>query len=143
MEVIVGLIGAEEFAIMMVDEETNELVMTAGEGVDARFPTGRITIGEGIEGRAAATGQMYFGEAGTAEEQVAAVPLMLKGECVGVIGIYRMLSQKKGGFTPVDHELLSLLAGQAATALMSSRLYAAKDRRLKTMEGFMKLLREN
>jgi len=139
----VGLIGASEFAVLLVDDETNALVLSAGEGVDERFPEGRIPLEKGLEGRVATTGRAYFGEAGTAEADVAVVPLHLKGEVVGLIGIYRLLSQKRGGLTSVDHELLNLLAGQAATALVSSRLYAAKDRRLKTMEGFIKLLKES
>ncbi len=141
-EVVAGLIGASEFAVLLLDEEANELVVTTSEAADERFPTGRVAFGEGLEGQVAASGRAYFGSAGSEDEQVACVPLLLRGECVGVIGIYQMLSQKRGGLTPIDHELLNLLAGQAATALVSSRLYAAKDRRLKTMEGFIKLLKE-
>jgi hypothetical protein len=131
-DIVVGLIGGAEFAILLVDDEADELVVAAGEHVEGRFPTGRTKIGEGLEGRVAERQQAEFGAAGSADEQVACVPLMLKGECVGVIGIYRMLSQKKGGFTPIDHELLNLLAGQAATALVASRLHATQDRRLGT-----------
>jgi nitrate/nitrite-specific signal transduction histidine kinase len=142
-DIVVGLIGASEFAVLLVDEESNELVLTTGESVEGRFAGERSKVGEGLEGRVAESRQAYFGAAGSDDAEVACVPLMLKGECVGVIGIYRMLSQKRGGFTPIDHELLNLLAGQAATALVSSRLYAAQDRRLKTMEGFIKLLKES
>ena len=141
-DIVVGLIGAAEFAVLLVDEETNELVFTTGEGVEARFADGRVKVGEGLEGRVAESRRAHFGAAGSDESEVACVPLMLKGECVGVIAIYRMLSQKRGGYTPIDHELLNLLAGQAATALVSSRLYASQDRRLNTMEGFIKLLKE-
>jgi nitrate/nitrite-specific signal transduction histidine kinase len=142
-DIVVGLIGAAEFAVLLVDDEANELVVFAGEGVEARFPEGRIGLEEGLEGRVATTGKSYFGDAGSPEAEGAVVPLQLKGEVIGLIAIYRLLSQKRGGLTPIDHELLNLLAGQAATALVSSRLYAAKDRRLKTMEGFIKLLKES
>lgn len=142
-DIVVGLIGAAEFAVLLVDEETSELVVTTGEGVEERFASARVPLdASGLEGRVATTGQSFFGEPGSDEEDLACVPLTLKGECVGVIAIYRMLSQKRGGYTAIDHELLNLLAGQAATALVSSRLYAAQDRRLKTMEGFIKLLKE-
>ena len=142
-DIVVGLIGASEYALLLVDEETNELVVTTGEGVDGRFESERMKLGDGLEGRVAASHEPHFGTKGEDDAQVACVPLMLKGECVGVIAIYRMLSQKRGGLTTIDHELLNLLAGQAATALVSSRLYAAQDRRLKTMEGFIKLLKES
>lgn len=140
-DIVVGLIGASEYALLLVDEESNELVLTTGEGVAGRFERDRMKVGEGLEGGVAASHQPLFGAEGSDASQLACVPLMLKGECVGVIAIYRMLSQKRGGLTPIDHELLNLLAGQAATALVSSRLYAAQDRRLKTMEGFIKLLK--
>jgi nitrate/nitrite-specific signal transduction histidine kinase len=142
-DIVVGLIGASDFAVLLVDEETRDLVVSGGEGVEARFPEGRVGLETGLEGRVATTGKAYFGETGTPDADVAVVPLNLKGEVVGIIGIYRLLSQKRGGLTPIDHELLNLLAGQAATALVSSRLYAARDRRQKAMGGFIKSLKES
>ncbi|HQR38197.1 MAG TPA: GAF domain-containing protein [Blastocatellia bacterium] len=120
-DIVVGLVGAEEHVVLLRDGDG--LSVAVGEGVDARFPSGRVASGEGIEGRVAATGIPYFGSAESGDEQVACVPLMMSDACVGVIGIYKMLSQKNGSFTSIDHELLNLLAGQAATALVSSRLH--------------------
>jgi hypothetical protein len=54
--------------------------------------------------------------------------------------MYKLLPHKKG-LSGLDHKLLELLAGHAATALVSSKLYAVADRKLKTIEGFMSLLR--
>ena len=68
-------------------------------------------------------------------------PLKLKEQVVGVIAIYKLLAHKRQ-LTDLDHRLLELLAGHAATALVSSRLYAQTDRKLKTWEGVMSLLRE-
>jgi GAF domain-containing protein len=44
-------------------------------------------------------------------------------------------------FDALTRELLGLLAGHAATALMSSRLYSAVDRKLRTIESFMDLIK--
>ena len=79
-------------------------------------------------------------DAGEEGEVCACIPLKIKDRVVGVIAIYRLLSHKTG-LTSLDHKLIELLAGHAATALVSSKLYAVADRKLKTIEGFMNLLR--
>jgi hypothetical protein len=53
--------------------------------------------------------------------------------------IYSLLTQKDR-FTSVDYELFSLLAGHAATAVFSSRLYSESERKLSTIQGFIDLL---
>ncbi len=123
VEIVTGLVGASEFALFLVDSASRTLHLAAGEDVDERFPVPELAFGQGIEGRVAETGEAFFGEPGSTQEHVACVPLSLMGDCIGVIGIYRMLSQKQGVLTSVDHELLNLLAGQAAAALVSSKLY--------------------
>jgi hypothetical protein len=53
--------------------------------------------------------------------------------------IYRLL-QQKDGFSALDNELFTLLAGHAATAIFASRLYAQSERKLSTIQGFIDLL---
>lgn len=126
-EIVTGLVGAEEYALLLLHDETSRLDVVAGDEVEHRFPNGHIGLDEGLEGRVAASGQPFFGEPGSEHDQYAFVPLMLMSRCVGIICIYRMLPQKRAGLTAVDHELLNLLAGQAAAALVSARLYAFGD----------------
>ena len=47
---------------------------------------------------------------------------------------------QKEGFTAVDYELFTLLAGHAATAIFSSKLYSQSERKLSTIQGFLDLL---
>jgi GAF domain-containing protein len=70
---------------------------------------------------------------------LACIPLKIKEHVIGVISIYRLFVQKEG-FTAVDYELFSLLAGHAATAIFSSRLYSQSERKLTTIQGFLDLL---
>jgi len=56
-----------------------------------------------------------------------------------VIVIYKLLVQKDQ-FNNVDYELFTLLAGHAATAVFSSRLYSDSERKLSTIQGFIDLL---
>ncbi|PYP84608.1 MAG: diguanylate phosphodiesterase [Blastocatellia bacterium AA13] len=141
-EILMNMIGSEEFGLFVVDEETNELVLAGYEGeIAQRLERGRVSFGEGLEGMVAQTGEPFFTEdAGDRGEVCAAIPLKIKERVVGVIAIYRLLGHKMG-LSGLDHKLLELLAGHAATALVSSKLYAAADRKLKTIEGFMSLLR--
>jgi len=141
-EILMNMIGTEEFGLFVVDEETSELVLAGYEGeIVLRNERGRVGFGEGLEGIVAQTGEAFFTEdAGELGEVCACIPLKIKERVVGVIAIYRLLAHKRG-LSALDHKLLELLAGHAATAIVSSKLYAAADRKLKTIEGFMSLLR--
>ena len=77
--------------------------------------------------------------AGDLENPIACIPLRVQEQSIGAIAIYRLLQQKET-FTPLDHELFTLLAGHAATAIFSSRLYAQSERKLNTIQGFIDLL---
>jgi len=142
-EILINMVGSEEFGLYVVDEETGDLALTGYEGeIAKRTEKGGVAFGEGLEGFVAQSGQPFFTEdAGEGGEVCACLPLMIKERVVGVIAIYKLLPHKRG-LTELDHRLLDLLAGQAATALVSSRLYAQTDRKLRTIEGVMSLLRE-
>ena len=141
-EILMNMIGSEEFGLYVVDEEMNELVLAGYEGeIAQKLEGGRVRFGEGLEGMVAESGMPFFTEdAGEGGEVCACIPLKIKDRVVGVIAIYRLLPHKTG-LTSLDHKLIELLAGHAATALVSSKLYAVADRKLKTIEGFMNLLR--
>src|SRR5512142_1683595 len=61
LEIIMNLIGAEEFSIMMLDEQTNELTIVAQEGMgpETHEP---IKIGDGIIGDVVKNGEAYYRE---------------------------------------------------------------------------------
>ncbi len=145
MEIIINLIGAEKFAIMLIDEKTNELVAEATEGINGDMP--RVKLGEGVIGRVAKDGESYFAEAMLHTENIdfqnplVCIPLKIKEHVIGVIVIYSFLIQKKS-FSPVDYELFNLLAGHAATAIFSSKLYTQSERKLTTIQSFLDLLKE-
>ena len=47
---------------------------------------------------------------------------------------------RRSGFTPLDHELFTLLGGHAATAIFAAQLYGQSERKLNTIQGFIDLL---
>jgi transcriptional regulator with GAF, ATPase, and Fis domain len=146
-EIVINLIGAEAFAILLLDEKTNELKTIAFEGEDVQPGLGQIStrLGEGVLGNVAKTGESYYvnqdveGGAITLEKPLAAVPLKIKEHVIGLIVIYRLL-QQKDAFSAVDYELFSLLAAHAATAIFSSKLYSQSERKLNTIQSFLDLL---
>jgi len=141
-EILINMVGSEEFGLYVVDEETSELVLAGWEGeIVMSMDRDRVSFGDGLEGMVALRGEPFFtDETGEEGEVCACIPLKIKERVVGVIAIYKLLPHK-GNLTILDYKLLELLAGHAATALVSSKLYAVADRKLKTIEGFMSLLR--
>lgn len=142
-EIVINLIGAEEFAIQLLDEKTDEIQAVATEGVERQqIPV--LRLGKGVIGEVAASGENYFVndvenyQIDYANPMVC-IPLKIKEHVIGVLSIYKLLMQKKE-FAPVDYELFTLLAGHAATAIFSSRLYSDSERKLSTIQGFIDLL---
>jgi transcriptional regulator with GAF, ATPase, and Fis domain len=147
VEIIINLIGAEEFGIFLIDEKQNQLQIVAMEGVrtELRRP---IPIGQGVIGNTFLNGQNYFDPTlntdaairpRALDDPLVCIPLMIKDRVIGVIALYKLLPQKKQ-FANVDYELFTLLAGHAATAIFSARLYSEAQRKLSTIKGFMELL---
>lgn len=146
LEILVELVGAAQFGVLLLDERKETLQLVAGKGVSQGLPAGTLPAGDGAIGKATLSGEPFFRKSGTGVEglsrvPVAAIPLRFRGNAVGAIAIYKLLGQKNG-FSSVDRELLQLLADHAATALVTARLHAAVNRKLKTIEGFIRLMRE-
>ncbi len=143
LEIAINLIGAEEFGVLLLDEKTNRLEPVASEGVEtSELPS--IDIGQGIIGEAVKSGENYFIDSMEGYERdftkpLVCIPLKIKEHVIGVIVIYKLLTQKNE-FTNVDYELFTLLAGHAATAVFSSRMYSDSERKLSTIQGFIDLL---
>jgi hypothetical protein len=144
-EILIELVGAEEFGILLLEKKKNALRLVEGEGAEERLPSEFVPTGGGVIGEVASSGEPFFFEPKTPAEMesglpLAAIPLQMNGISVGVIVIYKLLSQKVG-FSAIDHDLLQLLAAHAASALVSARLHGEMDRRLKTVEGFIQLMK--
>ncbi len=147
LEIVMNLIGAEEFSIMMLDEKENQLSIVAAPGLGAEKRPG-IKLGEGIIGKAAQSGEAFYREGDAADTSgvdythpLVCVPLKIREQVIGVIAVYKLL-QHKQALTSMDFELFSMLAGHAATALYSSNLYSHSERKLTTIQSFLDLLKE-
>jgi transcriptional regulator with GAF, ATPase, and Fis domain len=101
-------------------------------------------MGVGVVGDVAKTGENFFAPEldnyiFDLDSPMVCIPLKIKEQCIGALVIYKLLMQKKS-FADVDYELFTLLAGHAATAIFSSRLYSDSERKLNTIQGFLDLL---
>ncbi|WP_298037378.1 response regulator [uncultured Desulfuromonas sp.] len=143
-EVVINLVGAEKFALLELNKNSGELRCQATEGFeDEEFPS--LAPGEGVFGKVLSGGESFFAQGAVPEgsddprNPLAAIPLKIKGETLGVLAIYRLFVQKER-FEEVDFQLFSMLAGHAATALFTATLYEASERKAETYRGVMDLL---
>jgi len=145
LEIVINLIGAETFGVYVCEEGGDELRPVASEGAAvSAFPT--LQLGQGLVGRSVSSGEIELGDPAASNgppnaggEPVVSIPLRVDDRPVGAIAIYKLL-QQKDGFSALDNELFTLLAGHAATAIFASRLYAQSERKLSTIQGFIDLL---
>jgi hypothetical protein len=145
LEIVINLIGAEVFALYVCERDNDVLRAVAAEGASASMLPA-IKVGEGMIGESVASGEVALGDPAAASlrpgeggEPIVAIPLRVDDQPVGAIAIYRLL-QQKDGFSALDDELFTLLAGHAATAIFASRLYSQSERKLNTIKGFIDLL---
>jgi len=130
--------------MLMVSEKTGQLEIEASEGQTPGRTS--IPLGEGPIGEAAESGENFFADdvsrdsPSPFEEPLAVIPLKIKDSTIGVISINKLLVQKTQ-FTTMDYELFTLLAGHAATAVFSAKLYSSSARKLSTLQGFLDMLK--
>ncbi len=128
-EIVINLIGSEDFAILEVVAGRQELELIGSFGL-ADDVWRRVPIGNGLIGACVASGTSYIkgrdddsrqlaSEAGL----VACVPLNLDGSVIALIVIFSLLPQKSGELVELDHELFDLLATHAGPALYCTKLH--------------------
>ncbi len=141
-EICVNLLGAEAFVLLMRSPSSPFVEVLQSRGVeagDARFAGGRYVGGDAMIDATMRDGRLRLSrEAG--RSPVAVVPLTSHGEPSGVLVVLRLLDHKPC-LSHEDHELLDLLGAHAASALFAARAYASADRKLRTLEGLLDLVR--
>lgn len=128
-EIIVNLIGSEEYAILECGANPESLEVVAQSGMEpARLQ--HLATSSSLVKRCARTGELYSGNQNTergghdAEAGLTAcIPLRLEKRVFGVIAISRLLPHK-AELARLDLELFELLATQTASALYLTQLHA-------------------
>lgn len=140
-EILWNLIAAPVFAIFLRNEQSGDLMLVGGEGIDGRFPEGTLHEPTGMIAESLRDGISLFRDGETVGDPLACVPLKIESRgVVGLITIYE-IEQHKGGLSDIDKELFDLLANQTATAMTSSKVYSETVKKLKSMESFINLIK--
>ncbi len=131
-------------AILLLDDETQELVARAAVGIEAEVQKGvRIPLGRGFAGRIAAKLEPILltdvdhgdvmnpllRERGV--KTLLGVPLVVEGRPIGVLHVGSLTERY---FDPVDVELLQLVGDRASLAIDHARLYTAEHEARRRLE---------
>jgi hypothetical protein len=140
-EVLAQLVGAERYAMYLVNPEGEELIPIASEGVPGNqlIPV-RIAgtrIGDVLRRGSASVADSDPSQ-GTFQDPPAVIPLSVDDRVVGTIAIFSTLAQKNK-FDQVDFELFKLLGQHAAQALVAASLFAQAEQKLPGLEAFLDL----
>ncbi|WP_420239415.1 SpoIIE family protein phosphatase [Telmatobacter bradus] len=140
-ELVRAVIHYRIFAIMLLNDRTNELRMRFQIGHTPQIERMRFPVGRGIVGQVAITRKAMLVNDVLAEENYIeanpevrselAVPLIAKNRLIGVIDIE---SEVAGYFQPEHLRLLTLTASRIATAIENARLYTRVSRQAQTLE---------
>ena len=149
-EIVKRAIDYEVFAILMLNEKTQELTVRFSIGhPDELIRQLRIKVGEGIVGRAAQTRRSvlvndvlkdpaYIRTLSPIRSELA-VPLITKGRLIGVIDLE---APWPDFFNDSHVNLLELLASRMAMALENARLYRRSVRQARTLQLLNEISRE-
>jgi len=143
-EIIINLIGVQVFGIMLINEKRGMLDPAKAEGMPIEAMP-RVAVGDGIIGDVAQSGESFYRENVDPNDPIdvmrpmVCVPLSIESDIIGVLVVYKLLPQKDA-LVKVDYDLFNLLAGHAATAIFSARLYGDSIRKQATIKGFIDLL---
>ena len=132
------ILGVDTVAILLLDEDGQELVARAAKGLEEEVERGvRIPLGAGFAGRIAAGRRpIYIADVDHADvlnpilrmkgvRSLLGVPLLVEGAALGVLHVGTVTPRE---FTNADAALLQLAAAQAAPAIDRARLFDALDR---------------
>ena len=140
-ELVRSLIPYKIFAILLLNDRTNDLRMRFQIGHTPKMARARIPLGKGISGQVALTRQPRLLNDVAAEPNYIpanpgvrselAVPLIAKNRLIGVMDLE---SEQSGFFRPEHLHVLTMTASRIAQAIENARLYARVSRQAQQLE---------
>jgi sigma-B regulation protein RsbU (phosphoserine phosphatase) len=148
-DLVRAVIDYKIFAILLLNERTNDLRMRFQIGHSPEVERLRIRVGRGVVGRAAEQREsILLEDVQTAEDYISAnpdvrselaVPLIVKNR---VIGVMDLQSEQVGYFQQEHRRLLELTASRVAQAIENARLYTRVARQAQTLSVLNEIARE-
>ena len=140
-EIAKDLLGASSYVLLIKDEVEGgcEIALATGIVGDSRFTGDHYTGGDRMVDATLEDGVLRM-ESDQGTEALAAVPLRVEDAIVGALVILKVVDHK---VTPLseDRDILDLLAAHAASALFAARVYSKTDRKLRTLQSLVNLIR--
>ncbi len=142
-EIAVNLLGAERFVLLFWKEDGGECEIALSQGLEQDttgfYVNGLYGGGDPAVDATLSDGVLRIGPI-EGSQALACVPLMVQGTTVGALVILKLFDHKEA-LRVEDRDLLDLIAAHAASALFAARVYSTTDRKLKTLESLVKLVR--
>src|SRR6202030_3311993 len=149
-EVVRKVIDYEIFAILLLNEKTQDLRFRFQVGYPAEFTErSRIKVGEGVTGQAAQLRQAVLIDDVTKDPRYIeavpnvrselAVPLITKNRVIGVIDIE---AREHGYFTEEHQRVLTLVASRMAAGIENAQLYTRTTRQARILLLLNEIARE-
>jgi GAF domain-containing protein/anti-sigma regulatory factor (Ser/Thr protein kinase) len=136
MRRVTGVLGTDTAAVLMLDEESGELVARAAKGIEEEVEADvRIPVGRGFAGRIAAERRpIKIPDVDHADvlnpilrekgiRSLLGAPLLVEGRVIGVLHVGTLTPRD---FTDEDMQLLQLAADRMAVAIDHARLYESE-----------------
>jgi nitrate/nitrite-specific signal transduction histidine kinase len=117
-EIIINLIGSEQFAICDIDAPT--LTILASVGVEAEQVRWTPHLLEAVNRAEPYIGSLPEVARGGTTEPLVCLPLRAQDQVIGAVVVFGLLSHKSE-FEPLDHQLFDLLSALAGPALYCTR----------------------
>ena len=148
-DLVRAVIDYRIFAILLINDRTQELWMRFQIGHTPEIERTRLKIGKGIVGQAALQRRPLLVEDVSKDEHYIsanpnvrselAVPLIVKNKVIGVLDIE---SETSGFFTTEHQRLLEVVASRMAVAVENARLYTRVSRQAQTLTVLNEISRE-
>jgi len=148
-DLVRAVIDYKIFAILLVNERSQDLRMRFQIGHTAEIERMRIKIGRGISGQAALQRKSLLIEDVTLQENYIdanpnvrselAIPLVIKNKVIGVLDLQ---AETPAFFTHEHQRLLELVASRMAVAVENARLYTRVSRQAQTLVVLNEISRE-
>lgn len=148
-ELVRAVLDFRIFAIFLINDRTGDLRMRFQIGHRQEVERVRLRIGQGIVGKVAETRQaLLVNDVSRSADYIEvnpdvcselAVPLIAKGQLIGVIDIE---SEQLNYFRPEHLHLLTLTASRISQAVENARLYTRVARQAHTLQVLNEIARE-
>jgi diguanylate cyclase (GGDEF)-like protein len=139
---------SDSFGILLLDETTHELSLHSSYRIGLHEGLMHIPLGIGLTGKVARTGKPHrVDDVSDSPEYLSLYPLTRSELCVPLkveeklIGVVNAESTKISTFTKEDEELLTIIAGQLATAIQRLRIVHAERYQTRQLERSNSLIR--